>query len=43
MKTLNTTEIETVAGGINPLLLPAIVIYLPKIPVEVPQEAPTVD
>lgn len=43
MKTMDISEIKIVSGGVNPLLLPAVVIYLPNILVQVPAEAPTVD
>lgn len=43
MKTLHMNEIETVAGGINPILLPAVVIYIPQIVTKVAEEIATAD
>lgn len=43
MKTLNMNEIETVSGGINPLILPAVVIYIPNIVTKVAEEIATAD
>ena len=39
MKTLNQNELESVSGGINPLLLPAIIIAIP-VPLPAKSDAP---
>lgn len=39
MKTLSVNELETVAGGIHPGALPAIIIYIPPIVTKLADEA----
>ena len=40
MQTLNTTEIETVAGGIHPGAMPLIIVAIPTQPTPKPSTDP---